>query len=96
MTHARHLSSRKLWKIIYHFEALDVSFPTQLEPPHLDFCSSSYGRLSAKRSGLIALRFLHFFMSSPTLHAFLLTSSIQYLPYEPEITQQTYQGIEWN
>ena len=58
--------------------------------------SSSYGRLSAKRSDLTALRFLHFFMSSPTLHAFLLTSSIQYLPYEPKITQQTHQDIEWN
>ena len=96
MARARPLARSNIWQILYHFEAPDVSFPTQLELPHLDLCSSSYGRLSAKRSGLTALRFLHFFMSSPTLHAFLLTSSIQYLSYEPEITQQTHQGIEWN
>ena len=96
MARASPYTQSNIWQILYHFEAPDVSFSTQLEPPHFDLCSSSYDRLSAKRSGLTALRFLHFFMSSPTLHAFLFTSSIQYLPYEPEITQQTHQGIEWN
>ncbi|QHO57294.1 uncharacterized protein DS421_3g81030 [Arachis hypogaea] len=52
------------------FEAPDVSFPTQLEPPHLDLCISGYDQLNAKSSGLTALRFLHIFMSSPTFHAF--------------------------
>ena len=95
----RHLALEQIWHIIYQIEAPDVSFPTQLEPTYLDLCSSSYGRFSARRSGSTALRFLHSFMSSPTLHAFLLTFSIQYLPYEPEITQQIYQasnGIKVN
>ena len=64
------LCAMQLLQILYIFEAPDVSFPTQLEPHHLDLCSSSYGQLSAKRSGLTAIWFHHFFMSSPFLHAF--------------------------
>ena len=67
---ARPYASDNILQILYHFEAPDDRFPTQLELSHLDLCSSSYDRLSARRSGLTALRFLHFFMSSPTLHAF--------------------------
>ncbi|MED6140170.1 hypothetical protein PIB30_090539 [Stylosanthes scabra] len=33
---------------LYHFEALDVSFPMALEPCHLDLCSSSYDPISVK------------------------------------------------
>ncbi|MED6123237.1 hypothetical protein PIB30_047328 [Stylosanthes scabra] len=41
--------------IIYCCEALDVSFLMELEPSHLDLCSSCYAQISDKRSGLTAL-----------------------------------------
>jgi len=45
----------------------------------------------ARRSHHLKSLFLHGFS---IMHAFLFTSSIQYLPHEPEITQQTHQGIK--
>ena len=81
MTRARHLAVRPLWQIIYHFEALDVSFPTLLRPPHLDLCNSSYDRLSAKRSGWQLWQFLQFLVFLPLLHA-SFPSSEPFLPYK--------------
>ena len=76
----------QLWQILYRFEAPDVSFPTQLEPHHLDLCSSSYGRLSAKRS---AWQLSGSFISSWVLQLFMLSffiPLIQSLPPKSEIT----------
>ncbi|MED6158660.1 hypothetical protein PIB30_034809 [Stylosanthes scabra] len=44
-----------IWTIIYRCAALDVSFPMALETSLLDLCSSSYDRISDRRSGLTAL-----------------------------------------
>ncbi|MED6222191.1 hypothetical protein PIB30_061961 [Stylosanthes scabra] len=44
-----------IWTIIYICEALDVSFPMELEPSHLDLCSLRYDQISDRRSGLTAL-----------------------------------------
>ncbi|MED6118794.1 hypothetical protein PIB30_005930 [Stylosanthes scabra] len=44
-----------IWTIIYRCESLDVSFPMELEPSHLDLYSLSYDQISDRRSGLTAL-----------------------------------------
>ncbi|MED6220246.1 hypothetical protein PIB30_043049 [Stylosanthes scabra] len=44
-----------IWTIIYRCEALDVSFPMDLEPSCLNLYSSSYDQISDRRSGLTAL-----------------------------------------
>ncbi|MED6137146.1 hypothetical protein PIB30_062227 [Stylosanthes scabra] len=58
----RHLGRTAAWSlqtfisiIIYRCEALDVIFPTALEPSNLDLCSSNYDPNSDRRLGLIAL-----------------------------------------
>jgi len=59
-----------------------VSFPTQLELPHLDLCCSSYGQFSTKKSGLTAQQFLQFLVFLPLLQA-SFPSSKSFLPYKP-------------
>ncbi|MED6216948.1 hypothetical protein PIB30_012955 [Stylosanthes scabra] len=58
--HLRRAAARStlifIWTIIYRWEALDARFPMALESSHLDLCSSSYGQISDRRSGLTALR----------------------------------------
>ena len=66
------VSAMQLWQILYCFEAPDVSFLTQLKPHHLDLCSSSYGRLSVKRS---AWQLSGSFIFSWVLQLFMLLSS---------------------